>query len=208
MRETQAPYRLTLSLSAPSATRVRIDALLDLTDFQSRLPELLIGEPILDVCGNRTDVAEIDVTVEGRRINILGEVRTQFHACERGAERDRLVLRVDAEGSALLRNNCVYFEIIDIDVGPAKPVFEPDARERLNAVRTLLAEAIRLVLAETLFCPDLPADLAMLDPRLESGSPREIGAGVQGVGSVDVSTGTILEVLRVLQREGLMSGPP
>ena len=78
-------------------------------------------------------------------------------------------------------------------------------------MKSFLLTAVDLVLSETPLCPELPDELASLDPSYDEGGPREIedgGLGVLFSGSLDVSPATIIDVLLVLQREGVIPPPP
>ena len=67
-------------------------------------------------------------------------------------------------------------------------------------------------LEERPFCPELPPELASLDPVYEVGGPREIedgGLGLYVDGSIDVSTGTILNISALgIAEQGIIPGPP
>ena len=114
--------------------------------------------------------------------------------------------------SVELRDNCAYFSILSLDLTAAEA-----SRERLleadtlKEVNDLILTALGLVLNESPICPELPPELASLDPIYARGGPREIGDGGLGVlleGSVDVSVATILDVLTVMQERGVIPGPP
>jgi hypothetical protein len=96
-------------------------------------------------------------------------------------------------------------------VNPLQQVEDRALTEDLQAVRVILLEVAGRFLEERPLCPELPPELASLDPVYESGGPREIedgGLGLYLSGSIDVSTTTILDILRVLQSEGIIPGPP
>ncbi|SFC62133.1 hypothetical protein [Tropicimonas isoalkanivorans] len=218
--ETEVAYRLDLGLSAVAPTRVRVDALLDLRDFQERLPELLAGEPVSDGCGNTTVLEEITVTARDSVVGVSGTLNTRFFHCgrtsdtgfERGELKSELDLGFTGEVTTRIADDCIVFNIVEMDLRPLKHITEgTEDSENLAAARTLLREAVNLVLADRPLCFDLPPELAPLAPSYDTVGPREIGDGGLGIsvsGSVDVSTRTILSILSVLQREGAIPGPP
>lgn len=70
-----------------------------------------------------------------------------------------------------------------------------------NAHALILEKGVE-VLAENPVCPELPEELAGLDPNCTSGRIREIGAdgiGTALTGSVDTSSTTLLELVALLQ---------
>ena len=217
--ETEIRYRLDLVMTAVAPTRLAVEALLDLRDFQQRLPGLLAGEPVAEGCGSRTDLTDLSVKAEGDVVSITGLIDTQFFECERtsetgferGAAKDRAELVFSASASASLRGKCITFALTDLALSPLQQVEDPVLAEDLQAVKVILLDVAGRFLEERPFCPELPPELASLDPVYEVGGPREIedgGLGLYVDGSIDVSTGTILDILWVLQSEGIIPGPP
>ena len=81
----------------------------------------------------------------------------------------------------------------------------------MEAARTLLLDAVRLYLEETAVCPEMPPEVAVLDPEFGTGGPTEIGEGGIGValaGSVDVSPRAIIDLLRLIQERGALPPTP
>jgi hypothetical protein len=216
---TEVPYRLDLIMSAIAQTRIGVEALLDLRDFQLRLPGIVSGEPVYDDCGNRTDLIELAVEAEGDVVSVTGLIETQFFECDRtsetdfrrGAPTDKLRLGFSATASARLHETCITFELLDFAVNRLEEVKDLALTEDLQAMRVILLEVAGRFLEERPLCPELPPELASLDPVYESGGPREIEDGGLGLylnGSFDVSTTTTLDILRVLQGEGIIFGAP
>jgi hypothetical protein len=212
-------YRLDFVMSAVARTRIGVEALLDLREIQRRLPSIVSGEPVSDDCGSRTDLIDLAVEAEGDVVSVSGLIETQLFECERtsetgfqrGAPTDMLQLGLSASASAHLREKCITFELVDLAVNPLQQVEDRALTEDFQAVRVILLEVAGRFLEERPFCPELPPELASLDPVYESGGPREIedgGLGLYVSGSIDVSTTTILDILRVLQSEGIIPGPP
>jgi hypothetical protein len=206
-------------MSAVARTRIGVEALLDLRDFQRRLPGIVSGEPVSDDCGSRTDLIELAVEAEGEVVSVTGVIDTQLFECERtsetgfqrGAPTDELRLGFSAVASARLHEKCITFELIDLAVKPQQQVADRVLTEDLETVRLILLEVAGRFLEERPLCPELPPELASLDPVYESGGPREIedgGLGLYVIGSIDVSTTTILDILRVLQSVGIIPGAP
>jgi hypothetical protein len=216
---TEVPYRLDLVMRSVAQTRLGVEALLDLRDLQLRLPGIVSGEPVSDACGSRTDLIELDVEAEGEVVSVTGLIETQFFECERtsetgfqrGAPTDKLRLGFSATASARLREKCITFELLDLAVNRLQEAEDRALTEDFQAMRVILLEVAGRFLEERPLCPELPPELASLDPVYESGGPREIDDGGLGLylnGSIDVSTTTILDILRVLQGEGIIFGAP
>ncbi len=218
--ETEVAYGLDLILTADSPTRIGLEALLDLRDFQKRLPGLLAEASISDDCGGRTDLTGISVEAEGDVVAVTGLIDRQSFECNRinetdfrrGAETERLEVAFGAAASASLSGRCLTFELVDLSVDLADSVEDPESPgEDLEGLRVILLEVARRFLGERPLCPELPPEIASLDPVFESGGPREIENGGFGLyidGSVDVSTTTMIGLLRVLQKEDIIPGPP
>jgi hypothetical protein len=216
---TEVPYRLGLIMSAVAPTRLGVEALLDLRDFQLRLPGIISREPVSDDCGSRILVIELAVDAEVDVVSVTGLIETQFFECERtsetgfqrGAPTDRLSLGFSATASARLHEKCITFELLDLAVTPLQEIEDRNLTEDLQAMRVILLEVAGRFLEERPLCPELPPELASLDPVYDSGGPREIedgGLGLHLNGSMDVSTTTILNILRVLQGAGIVFGAP
>lgn len=218
--DTDIDYRLDIVMSAVTPTRVGVVALLDLRSFQDRLPDLIAEEPVSDGCGSRTDLTSLAVEVDGEVISLVGELNTQFFECtrtdeanfRRGTPTDRWQLGFDASASARLEGTCLTIKLEDMVVRQLAEVEERDGlAEDLDALRVILVEFAGKFLEKRPLCPELPDELGSLDPVYKSGGPREIGDRGLGFyidGSIDVSTTTILSVLRILQREEVIPGPP
>ncbi len=216
----EVAYSVDLGLRALSLTRLEIDAMLDLRDLQQKLPELLSGEQILALCGNDTISEEISVTARDEDISLEGKVASTFFRCERvddttwkrREEKDTYDFDVAIDVSAELRNNCVYLRLTDATVEAEGELAETlEAAQNLSRVRTLLVEAIGLILDDAPFCPDLPPEILALDPVYETAGPKEIPDGGLGIalrGSVDTSTSTVIGILEGLQREGALPARP
>jgi hypothetical protein len=164
-------------------------------------------------------LTELAAEAEGDVVSVTGLIDAQFFECERtsetgfqrGAPTDKLQLEFSASASGRLREKCITFELVDLAVNPLQHVEDRALTEDLEAVRVIFLEVAGRFLEERPLCPELPPELASLDPVYESGGPREIGDGGLGVyvsGSIDVTTTTILEILRVLQSEEVIPGPP
>jgi len=220
MGETEVGDGLNLIMTATSPTRIALEALLDLRGFQKRLPGLLAEARISDDCGSRTDLTEISVEAEGDVLAVTGLIARQSFECNRinetdfrrGAALDRLEVAVGAAASAGLSGKCLTFELVDLSVEFANSAEDLDfPSEDLDALRMILLQVAGRFLRDRPFCPELPPEIASLDPVFEAGGPREIENGGLGLyinGSIDVSTSTMLDLLRVLQEEEVIPGPP
>jgi hypothetical protein len=220
VRGTRIDYVLDLALAAAAPTRIGVDATVDLTDLQRRLPALLAGTPLVDNCGVRIALQSVDAEAEEAAVVVTGRLEAELFDCERtgpaawqrGATERVEEIDFRASVSAELREECVVFLLRDLDFTSQESIPAIDTGSgRVAAARTLLLEATALLLEEVPFCPALPAELAMLDPSYESGVPEEIGDGGLGValrGSIDASTATVVEVLRLLQERGVLPPRP
>lgn len=217
VRGTEFAYNLDMTLSVAAPTRIGINALLDLRDVQARLPDIAAGQTILNLCGNQTRIAHLDILAEDDDVRITGQLASEFFECssdnntdfKRGASRSLIELDFEASASVNLRENCVVFSLIDLDVIPLDVGFE--SNENIETARGLMISAIALILQESPVCPKLPENLASLDPEFRAGGPQEIGEGGLGVflsGSVDVSTRTLIDLLKVLQEADLLPPSP
>jgi hypothetical protein len=220
VRGTKIDYVLDLGLAAMAPTRIGVDATVDLTDLQRRLPALLAGTPVVDNCGVRIALQSIEADAEEEAVIVTGRLDAELFDCERtgaaawqrGATERVEEIDFRAAVSAELREGCVVFLLRDLDFTSQENIPAIDTGSgRVAAARTLLVEAAGVLLEEVPFCPALPAELAVLDPTYESGVPEEIGDGGLGValrGSIDASTTTVLAVLRLLQERGVLPPRP
>jgi hypothetical protein len=213
-------YGLDLGLEAVAPTRIGVAAMLDLTDLQHQLPELLAGLTLVDNCGLRIAVQRIEADAQESTVVVTARLDVEAFNCERtaptawqrGALKSANEVDVRAELSAELRGPCVVFRLYDVtpSVSGTLPEVQTGSGQR-QAARALLVEAVGLLLEDHPICPALPPELEMLDPVYESGAPSEIEEGGLGLflrGSIDVSTATILDVLRLLQARGVLPRPP
>jgi hypothetical protein len=220
VRGTKIDYVLDLGLAATAPTRIEANAVVDLTDLQRRLPTLLAGTPVVDNCGVRITLRSIAADARDAAVIVTGRLDAEVFDCERtgpAAWQRGVTERVEqidfrAEVSAVLREECVVFLLRDLDLASPESIPQVETGSgRVAAARTLLVEAAGLLLEEVPFCPALPAELAMLDPTYESVVPEEIANGGLGValrGSIDASTSTVIEVLRLLQERGVLPPRP
>jgi hypothetical protein len=213
-------YGLDLGLKAVAPTRIGVAAMLDLTDLQHQLPELLAGLTLVDNCGSRIALQRIEADGREATVIVAARLDVEVFICERtapdawqrGALKSADEVEVRAELSAELRESCVVFRLYDVtpSLSGTLPEVQTGSEQR-QAARALLVEAADLLLEDSPICPELPPELEMLDPVYESGAPSEIEEGGLGIslrGSIDVSTATILEVLRVLQARGVLPPQP
>lgn len=220
LRETELPYTIDLVLSVAAATRIGVDAVLDLRDVQASIPERVAEQAVVDNCGLQVEIDNLTVTGDADAILLDGAATVRLFECtrtddrtfRRGAEKNVFNANLSTAASVELRDNCVFFQIRDLTLTAPdtlrQQVLEDDT---LDNVKELMLAALAIVLGETPLCPELPAELASLDPIYDSGGPREIGDGGVGVamrGSIDVSTSTLLDVLAALQELELIPGPP
>jgi hypothetical protein len=212
---TEISSALDLRLAAVAPTRIGVEARLDLRNLQGQLPELLKGTVLLDSCGSRIALQHLETEAQESRVIARGRLLVENFDCqrtgpqiwERGVLLNAEEFGVRAEMSTEIVEGCVVFRLIDITRDPPTILGQPDGR--MDTVRALLLDATRLLLEDSRLCPTLPPEFAALDPRLERVAPEEIGEGGIGIaldGEIDLSPGTIVSLLRVLQDRG--AAPP
>lgn len=220
VRESELPYALDIGLVAVGPTRIGVEAMLDLRELQARLPDLLLGETLVDTCGGRVMLNRLDV--EGREESLIARARLELetYECmrtgpgtwERGNLQNAEEIGVRAELSADLAGDCILFRLIDLARDPPGVIAQLDTGSgRAQAARALLLEAVGLILEESPLCPELPEELIVLDPSFDRGAPQEIGEGGVGVvadGSIEVSPRSVVDLLRLLQARGVVPPPP
>lgn len=218
--DMELPYVLDLGLKSVAPTRVGVEALLDLREVQKTLPETLAEQALIDNCGLQIRLDNLSIVADENAIaldSLLGVTRfdcgrVSKQDFRRGDQRSTFSAKLTAVVSVELRNKCAYFKIPDLTLSAP----EADREQLLEAntlaeVKSFLLTALDLILSETPICPELPEELASLDPSYDTGGPQEIGDGGLGVifiGSVDVSPSTIIDVLLVLQRKGVIPEAP
>lgn len=219
LENKEVPYLLEVTLRVASPTRVGVDAVLDLRDLQAMLEDDLSEEVLVDVCGNRTVLDDVEVKTLDDVVALKGQLQSQLFECrrtgevgwQREGEKDRLALGFSARASAAVVDNCAVFELVDLSLEPQGRDGPSEEDEDLQAARILLLEAVNVLLRRRPLCPELPPELASLDPAYDAGGPTELGDGGLGVylvGSIDVSTTTIVGILGALQSKGILPGPP
>lgn len=218
--ETEIAYDLDLTLTAKGPTRLGVEALLDLGDFQEQIPAMLVGEALLDLCGNETIVEDLSLSVQATKLSILGRLNFEFFVCEktgdttfeRGAQRLAFTADVRSDISTRIIENCVVLTLEVLTLRPGQELaFLNEENENLDNARLSLIRAIGLILEETKICPDLPPELASLDPVYDQVGPMEVGEGGLGLflsGSIDVRAEAIIAVLNALQAEGVLPTRP
>lgn len=220
VKNAEFKYVLDVALAAAAPTRIGIDGLLDLTDLQRQLPDLLKGKKVLDICSATVSIEDFAASAAGETVIGTGHFgfelfdcnRTQPDQWQRGPVKETRQSDFRAEMTAFLRDDCAVVQIEKMDLGAPPKIGPIDfSSERIQAAGELIVEAADLVLADLPFCPKLPEEVELLDPVYDSGSPHEIGDGGLGLsltGSIDVSTSSIIEVLKLLQKRDVLPPAP
>ncbi len=220
VRETKLPYTLDMKITAAAPTRIGVKALLDLREIQKTVPEQLADNAVIDNCGLQARLDDLSLKAQDDAIDLNGDVTITIFECSRTSERDfqrgeqkrAILANMSTAATVELRDNCAYFKLIDLTLTAPEEQREQLLKDdTLDSVKELMLAAVDLVLNETPLCPELPVELASLDPVYENGGPKEIGEGGLGVfldGSVDFSPSTILDILTALQQNELIPGPP
>ncbi len=213
-------YGLDLRLRAVSPTRIAATAGLDLRDVQRRLPDMANGAVLVDDCRARVEVQDIELLAQAENLVALARLDARSYTCERtgdsswqrGALERAEEVDVRAEISASVTDNCLIFHLVDLARDPPLPVVaEGRQGARSEAARTLFIDAVDHLLQDRPLCPELPAELRVLDPQFRSGAPMEMGSGGLGFGlegSVDLGATTIIAMLQLLQERGVLPPRP
>lgn len=220
LQNTEIPYTMSLDLNALSPVRIGLDAVLDLRQAQEMVPTLLTGDVIVDICNTKIELGAVAIKAADDAIGVAGQLKADFFACERDklspVDRGELLfsqsLAMAASASVTIREQCVHFRFDNLEFKQDGPLeLTVEQQEFLTQAKTLMLDASDRFLTNFPICPKLPASLASLDPDFQAGGTREIGDGGLGIhlkGSIDVSTGTILDVLQVLQDRKLLPPAP
>ena len=216
----ELPYTLDMELNAVAPTRVSVDALLDLRDIQTILPERLADSALIDNCGVQVKLDDLSILASDNVITLESLLGVKRFDCgrvsqqdfRRGNELGAFSAILSADVSVELKDNCAYLKIPDLTLASPEATRDGLLKENtLSEAKSFLLAAIDLVLSETPLCPELPEELASLDPSYDTGGPREIddgGLGVSLSGSLDVSPSTIIDILIALQRGGKIPPSP
>lgn len=217
---TEIAYTVDVGLAAAGPTRIDVETRLDLRNLQSRLPDLLAGRALVNICGGSIDLNRLEAEATGRSVALRGLLGVNSYDCTqtepgtwmRGKLLDATEIAVRADLSAEIVESCVVFRLLDLSRDPPGAFVQLETGSgRVEAARELLLEAAWLLLEEAALCPDFPPELAVLDLRLDSIAPEEIGDGGVGIdidGSIDVSPETVIALLRLLQARGAVPPPP
>jgi hypothetical protein len=220
MRGREIPYGIDIGLDAIGPTRIGIETTLDLRGLQAQLPDLLAGETLVDICGGRVALRRLEAEAREERLIAKGLLDVETFDCgrtgpgtwERGALLKAEEVGVRVELSAEVVEGCVVFRLLDLARDPPGALGQLETGSgRAEAARALLLEAVGLLLEENPLCPDVPEELAVLDPSFDRGAPQEIGEGGVGVvldGSIEVSPRTVIDLLRLLQARGVVPAAP
>ena len=220
IRETEVPYELQVRLTENAPARLGVDALVDLIAAQKALSGAMAGYVIVDTCFASVRVDRLEVLAEKDAFAFSGAMTAEIYRCEfeglqpthRGERLLSQAIAVGLVASVEVQGNCAVFHLEDIEVeqdGSLK--LDDEQKELIARTGDLLRVASEELMAKNPICPKLPAELESLDPQYDAGGTREIGNGGAGVylrGSIDVSTGTILSILSVLQQEGVIPDAP
>lgn len=218
--DREIPFELDMVLRPAEPTRLDAEALIDLRRTQAQLSEALSGTVLLELCGFEAVLQEFEAGGEESIVALTGTLVAQIFVCDRldpttfrrGELRSEGLFDLAAGATAFLTEQCIQFQITELTLESFNDApLKPETRQTIDTTIPLLVEAANVVLADRKLCPRLPAPIASLDPRYLEGRPQEIGDGGLGVfvsGNIDVSTGTILDILEVLQNGGVLPPAP
>lgn len=98
---TPVGWALDVGLAAEDATRIGIDAVLDLQDVQARLPTLLTDEVLLDNCGVRMTVQSVNMLATGSALEISTSVALDIFECVRTGAKHMGTPRFACDGTGV-----------------------------------------------------------------------------------------------------------
>ncbi|MEO9576402.1 MAG: hypothetical protein ABJ263_06300 [Tateyamaria sp.] len=217
--EREVPVDLSLNLMDVSATRIAIQSVLDLRRAQEILVNELTGKALVDICDAQIGVTEAVARTDNIALTLGGKIDAKLFRCEGqlGSDRERGEeiftggLTVGVTASAMFRDDCLFFRVVDLRLTPDRLPTSSEAKESIKQVREIFFKATDAILTNHPICPELPAELSSLAPTYDAGGTQELGEGGVGVffeGSVDASTQTIIDILEVLQSKDVLPPPP
>ncbi len=212
VKGTGVPYTLYVSLAEVTPTRLGIDAFMDLRELQRYVP-VLASNVLDETCKHKYALAVSDARAEEDTIVATGQFQAKFFACNtddpekhyRGVLLFGQNVNVVAKAAADVKGNCVRLRLVDVEldlVGFVGTV--SDLVGLTDKARELILEKGGEALAKNPICPELPDELASLDPEFTSGGTREIGDGGVAAalsGSVDTSAATLLDLILLMQEK-------
>ena len=209
------PVVLYSGLSPEGETRLKIRSFVDLRQMQQQLPELLSGV-VVDNCKHQFALDFTAADAQANDIRAWGTVNAKFFRCK--GEDDDIAARgrqflapsIDAfaVASAEVVDQCVVIRLRDIQLNPRGFLGGVANLFGLTAIaRSVILKEGAELLAEKPVCPTLPAELAPLAPRYDTGGVLEVGEGGIGAelsGSVDTSASTLIKLLTVIKEQGVL----
>ena len=220
LRGQPVAYDLDVTLSEAGQTRVGLDAQIDLSNVQKQLSSQFDGYLLVEACNISAEIQEIELSVDKELFRFEGVLAADFYRCERddlqAIDRGDLVLSqtvaATINAGVIVRDNCAVlaFEGFDFDLVGAVEL-TPEQQKSFDEASTIVATLVEKGIQRFPICPTLPPQLSSLSPRYDSGGTTELSDGGAGVflrGSIDTSTQSILSVLQVLQKAGVLPPPP
>ncbi|HMQ91567.1 MAG TPA: hypothetical protein PKA33_02155 [Amaricoccus sp.] len=213
----ELPLTLYLGLSPQSATRLAVEAFVDLRPLQQALPEIVAGT-VVESCGLGLDLDLDRVEAVGTQVRGRGRAVAHLYRCPgRGTEQERRGMRllsqtidVIAVATAGVEQDCIVFRLEELELAPKGLIGRlADLFGVTGRAREAILDRAGEALASRPICPDLPEDVAWLDPRYTDGGPREIGDGGMGAalsGSVDASAGSLVRLVDLARSRGILGG--
>ncbi|WP_146346269.1 hypothetical protein [Falsiphaeobacter marinintestinus] len=220
IKGADVPYDLRFRLTEVALTRIGVEALLDLQALQTAIVQAYDGDTLIDVCNSKIRLTGVTIKAQDEDVSVEAGMSAEFFDCareglrvaDRGEQLFAQDVSISATASARIEEQCVQFELDDARVkltGALEPT--ADQQEYLDQARNVFLAAVHAGLDKHPICIDLPPQLASLRPSYDDGGTRELGQGGVGVyflGSVEVSTAAILDVLQVLQSNGVLPPRP
>jgi hypothetical protein len=209
-RDGPVPFTLYVGLAAASGTGLEANALVDLRDLQIALPELLNGT--LDPsCALGLDINFTGAEAVADAIRARATVDARLHRCRnrgtdmetRGARLLSQTIDVEATLGADLAGECIAFRLDDLDLAPRGLLGRVSTLLGVTEqVRTAILTQARATLSQSPVCPDLPPELAVLDPQFSGFALREVGErgiGAALSGNVDLNAAALIDLLTLVE---------
>ncbi|MCA0873876.1 hypothetical protein LCL97_23845 [Seohaeicola saemankumensis] len=217
VRGVPLPYSAIVDVTPRGPTRLGIRVLLDLRDMQRNAPGLL--STVLDeTCNQKYAVAVADAGASGSSVTLRGQFQAKLFTCNtsdpkvhfRGPLALGQNLNVAASAEAVVRGQCLHLRMTDLDADLAGLIGDiADLTGLDDKAQDLVLTRGNEVLSRHPICPELPQELAGLDPRFFGGGTTELGKGGVGAyldGSIDVSAATLLDLVEVMIERDLLEG--
>jgi hypothetical protein len=209
------PLTLYLGLSPQSETRLAVKSFVDLRPLQKALPDIVSGT-MEATCQLGLDVRLDRVEADGNRVRGWGTVVAHLYRCpDRGTEQERRGMRllsqtidVVAVATAGIERDCAVFHLEELELSPKGLLGRlADLFGVTERARVAILDRAASAFAGRPICPEPPDEISWIDPHYVDGGTREIVEGGMGAalsGSVDTSASTLVRLLDLVSKRGIL----